>query len=161
MTLRLVIVGLVVMAFAAAGCGDDDDAAGGVLSREEYVAEGDEICRELLDAGAAFRIPESPEDLEELLRSAIEVLDATSRKLAGLVPPADAALVHAALRNALDGGLAKLRQALLGFEGGNIDATIAALSEAQDIGDDSDQAAKDYGFQVCGSEEEIRSGSSS
>jgi hypothetical protein len=145
----------VVAALTMFGCGDDgteEDA----LSREEYISAVDSICLDFLETVEGWEIPESPDELPEYLDSVIETGDEASQDLGSIQPPPDAEGVHTALRVSLDGSLAQTREARETFAAGDLDAGKHALEEASDIGDDSDQLAKDYGFEVCGSEDEFR-----
>ncbi len=151
---------LLVVAFAG-GCGDDDEGAStsdGPLTREEYIAAGDALCRGFIEDTEALQEPE-PETREELaafLGEALALGEEVSAGFAAMEPPADAAEVHQALRSSLDESIPHVRAAQEAVEAGDGAAAQAALDLATDVGDDSDEAARAYGFEVCGSESELR-----
>jgi hypothetical protein len=87
-----------LIAAAIAGCGpfggDDDDgadgAAGGSLSEQEFVQQGDEICRAAQQQVAEIQRnpPTSRQESARFAASLIEVFEDEVSQLEGLEPPA-------------------------------------------------------------------------
>lgn len=157
------MIGLMVLGLAVAGAGcDSGDGAGGgtddagALSRADYISRVDQVCRDFMEETDAFGEPENPQELADLLDAAIALAEETGDELRSIEPPPDASDVHRDLMASLDGSLAEMRNARRALEEGDFEAMGRSLDAAVDIGDDSDEAAKAYGFEVCGSESQLR-----
>jgi hypothetical protein len=150
---RLSAAALAILSLLIGACGDD--GGGEALSRDEYVAAADELCSDFAEQGEALTEPETVDDVADLLTESIRLGESMSSKFAALQPPAEAEQVHASLRAALDGGVEKLRDAVAAIEAGDVDGMTSAVEEAVEIGQSSDEAAKAFGFEVCGSESEL------
>jgi hypothetical protein len=149
---RLIAVASVVLAMGliAAGCGDDDDettsattttaagatgatgatgaATGEPLSKDEFIAAGDEICK---PANEELRGQQSPEDVTENIRRQID-------GLRSLTPP--------------EGDEEEITQIL-----DDAQAAIDEIQETESFGggagkrlNEAGEALQDYGFKECG-----------
>lgn len=151
---------ITAIAALAVGCGDDDDDdAGGAassdrLTKEEYIAAGDRLCEGFLDMSMSQPEPETPQDLIDLLGRLITEAEALDAEFTVLAPPDDAADVHRTLLDSLERSTAKVKEARDALERQD-PAWETLFEEADQIGQASDDAAKAYGFKVCGSEQEL------
>jgi hypothetical protein len=138
------------LALLAAGCGDDDgdeDASGPPLTREELIAQGDEICAEGdAELEAAFQEEfgdsqqePSPEDQAEFLSTTVaDNFDQQRQQLAELNPPEEDAEQYEAILDALDELTTQVREDPQSF--------IEASEQPE-----ASRLAQEYGFNQCGS----------
>ena len=153
-TVRILLGTALVVSMAA--CGSDSDASGEALTKEEFILQGDALCQKFLEDSEAIEEPTDIEGLIALLDDAIERGETTLDDFKALEPPADGEAVLASLVTALEDSLPKIREARDAATDRDQAATGAAMDEAVAIGQSSDEPAKAYGFQVCGSEAELR-----
>lgn len=135
----------------AAGCGEDAGEVEESLSKEEYLASGDQICAtgdEAIEARTedSFGVP--PTEGAEAERYVSELvlpnIQSQIEQLRDLTPPrADEDQVRA-IYDAAEDGLAEARQDPAAIARGE---TPAALEEANRL-------FSDYGFQECGGDED-------
>lgn len=141
----------------AAGCGDDDNGDNGAgdgtalgdggeaLAKEEYIAQGDEICaagdEELAEELQAIEGGATEENAEKGAEVFVENLDSQLEQLRDLNPPeGDEETLTEIYDQAEEGGeqLSDDPQLILTEEG------PPALAEAS-------EKAQEYGFEECGS----------
>jgi hypothetical protein len=156
--MRWIAVTLVSI-FVVAGCGDDDEGGGGAASGEqltkaEFIEAGDELCDRFVTETAALDEPMTQDEVVTFLDRAIEIAEQVHDDMAALQPPPDGESVHEALTSALSESTEKVREARDAADEGDAPAAEAAFAEAVEIGQRSDAEAKEYGFEVCGSEAE-------
>ena len=127
-----------------AGCGGE--------SKDDVIAEGDEICREANDKLEDLEEPESLAGLPDYAGEARPIVDDAVADLKALdAPDAD--------REAFDQFIAKseeLAQKLEELEGAAPGTSEAELQKLNDdinrITDESNEAAAEYGFEACAEE---------
>lgn len=147
-------VGVLIAALAliAAGCGDDDDdggeeASGPVLTKEELIAQGDEICAEgdaELEAaaeeqfGSSQQAPPQDEQAEFISTAVADSIESQREQLAELNPPEEDAEQYEAILTGLDDLVAQLRD--------DPNAFLEATEQPE-----ASRLAQEYGFTNCGS----------
>lgn len=146
LTLPALAAGLV-----AAGCGGDDDGGGDALTKEEFIAQGDENCveadRELegaeREAFGNFEQGEEPssEQLEQFVRDdLVPNIQGQVDYLRDLNPPeADEEQITEALDTAQD-GLDQIEEDPGALDGGPGGEQL----------NDAGQQLQEYGFEQCG-----------
>ncbi len=88
MRIRRAALAVVAIALLAAGCGDDR------LTKEEYIAQADAICKEGNEKMLALAVPTGLEEVAELAGQAIEIQEQAVADLRALKPPeADEAIL--------------------------------------------------------------------
>jgi hypothetical protein len=148
---------LLASGLIAAGCGGGDDdnstsaASGstptGPLSKGEYIAKGDQICAQgTLVIGQAGREqfgssqPSRDQAVQFGQDTVVPSLEDTLTKLRALEPPAGDQAKTAAIYDALESGLNKLKD----------DPNLFVESDAGGAFDQANQLAQAYGFKQCG-----------
>ena len=117
--------GFAALALVATGCGGGDDSKdqGGALSKQDYIAQADRICRESNQKILAVKAPTSATEVVSYVQKALPEIDAALVKLKALEPAADKRDVPALTRVTSQG------------------TRIARTTEAK---------AKAAGFKTCG-----------
>jgi hypothetical protein len=148
---------LLASGLIAAGCGggggDDNSStssgstSAGPLSKAEYIAKGDQICAQgTLVIGQAGREqfgtsqPSREQAIQFSQDTVVPSLEDTLAKLRALEPPSGDQAKTAAIYDALEDGLNKLKD--------NPDLFVA--SDAGGAFDQANQLAQAYGFKQCG-----------
>ena len=136
----------------AAGCGEDAGEVEESLSKEEYLARGDQICA-TGDEAIEARTEDSfggvpPTEGAEAERYVSELvlpnIQSQIEQLRDLAPPrADEDQVRA-IYDAADEGLAEARQ----------DPAAIARGETPAVLEEANRLFSDYGFQECGGDED-------
>lgn len=138
---------LSVLVATTLACGGDD-----ALSEDELIEQGDAICQEFEDRGSELEAPTSIEEVPAYIDEAIAIATSTRDDLDELAPPDDGEDVHAALVDALDRGIAGLEKAKAAAEDRMDQGVIDGLTEAGEAVEAAGEQAREYGFEVCGSE---------
>ena len=139
---------LSALAGAIVACGGSGDA----LSKEEFIAEGDAICRSFEEEGRALSTPASVEEVPAYLDEAIALARSTREDFAELDPPDDGEDVRDGFTSALDAGIASLEEAKAAAEAGEQEGVVASLQEAGQAITQANARARQYGFEHCGRE---------
>jgi hypothetical protein len=130
------------------GCGGDD---GEELTREEFLAQGDEICKEGRTQFAELQRdpPQSAAESAELTRQLIEITEGEIEDLRALDPPAESEQALADYLESREAGLEILEKGLEAAE--NEDAQAYAEAQAQISRSQVDRArlAERVGFSEC------------
>lgn len=129
---------------------DDEPQATGELTKEEYVAAGDAICGKLDADVAALPAPADETALSAYLVQFLELASASDAEFAALVPPADAQELHQAQITANEQSLASVEGAVAAADGGDTVSAGDLLTQAEEQRAAAADAAKSYGFTVCG-----------
>lgn len=140
---------IAVVVLAVAACGGSSG-----LSKDEFIEQGDALCQRFQDETDEVAEPETEEELVEYLDEVIGIAQSTQEDFEALDPPEGGESVHEALVDSLEKSIAKVREARDAFEDDDQEAFEAAFEEAVELGEASDEEAKAYGFEVCGSESE-------
>ncbi len=155
---------VLIAAAVAAGCGGGGNGGGDRLSKSEFIAKADSICKQAND-----NVPTPPDELKNVDPTAAsttdEQLDAFGNYLDDVVkvfgneiddlrdvnPPAD-------LEDKFDSSLATLDEAVNELDEAGAAAKDAdrkklkeKLAESQKHGAEADKLAKELGLTVCGS----------
>jgi hypothetical protein len=159
MTRRIAALLLIALVAPLAACGGDDDDGGdaggdGELTKAEYIAAADEICKDNNDAGEDLEAPaeDDSDDLARFFTDGIEILEETRDRLADLDPPADAEAINQSQVTQLDDGIEAFKEARDLAEDGDYEGAIEIVNEVEPDRA-ADQLAADYGLEVCGSQE--------
>ncbi len=140
---------LVVAAATAAGCGGGGGGGDERLTKEEYIAEADAICKEANDKLDALGEP-TLGNFEQYISDAEGIARDQLAKLRALSPPAEDEetlnsaydLIERQIELALEGSEALKNQDQAAFE--------RVSGEIEQINAEADQIAQDYGLQECG-----------
>lgn len=155
---RTLTILFALLSLAAAGaCGDDaspgDDSgesAGGQLTKEEFIEQGDAICGEL---GVATGNVETPADETDFARYLTEIrgeAEAAREEWELLEPPDDGEEIHQAMLDQLSRAIEAVNGAITAAEAGDTVTAGDLLQQADAEGDAIDAEAQAYGFQECG-----------
>lgn len=150
---RLLGVGVIPLLLAVAACGSDEPET---LSKSEYIEQADVLCTAFMNEVDAQELPTSPDEAVEYFDALIPSADETHAGFEELEPPPDGTEVHEALLTSLSESTDKVREAREAAARGDGEAINAAMAEAAEIGQRADEQAKAYGFEICGSEGELR-----
>jgi hypothetical protein len=144
MRTTIVICVVATLVVIAAGCGGNDR-----LTRDEYVAAADAICRDAEQRNMNLGEPGSLEEMVEFLEKSKALSEEEFAKLEALVPPeADEAQVQRAreLNRLLIDMMGDLKSAL---EADERDRSQEILDEANRLTLEADAIAADLGLQDC------------
>lgn len=157
--IALVGVGAVLFAAGVAGCGGSDDDSGEALSKDDFIAQANEICagvNEDLDSlESDFTEASDSGDSEaaaDVLRDGTDILAAGVEELKGLTPPEeDQDTIDEWL--ALNDEQAEASDDLIDAVADEDNAKAEATGkELDDLAAEADPIADEYGFTECGSD---------
>lgn len=145
---RVALLFALVLAIVVAGCGGGG-GGGDRLSKDEYVAQADAICKEVEQKGDAIEEPTSLEDVGRFVDEALPVFDDGLDRLRELRPPAE-------LQDAVDDWLATgnetrdLLEELKDVAGDGDAAKVQELGgKGEDLDKKSDDLARQIGLEEC------------
>ena len=144
---RLLVLPLLLLPLLA-GCGGGDDG----LSQEEFIAAGDELCREFEAATSELEEPTSADELAELLQTAIELTNDFRDDVAELEPEGDGVEVKEAFLDAIDRTITKAEAARDAAAEGDVATAGQRFSEADAAAQSADDELSSYGFEDCADE---------
>jgi hypothetical protein len=138
----------IVLAAALAGCGGGDEDE---LTREELVAQGDEICKQGRQQFAELQRdpPQSAAESAELTRQLIEITEAEIDDLNDLDAPEESQDALADYLEAREQGLEILRRGLEAAEDEDAEAYAEAQAEIARSQLDRARLAERVGFDEC------------
>ena len=163
-TLILGAVLVLLAAVVAAGCWGDGDGGGDRLTKSEFIAKADSICKE-----ANEKIPTPPDEIRNIdptkLDATDEQLDAFGNYLDDIVgvfrdevdelrevnPPADLEDKYDSVLATLDEAVNELDEAAAAAKDADRDKLKEKLAESDEHGDEADKLGKELGLTVCGS----------
>ena len=143
-------VAALALAGVATGCG----GGGGDerLSKEEYIAQADAICKQANEEIDALGEPSSLEEIATLAADAIEIQTKSLADLRALKPPeADEAKLNEAYA-LIDQQVGLGKEILEAAEAGDLEKIQEILAEGEPIDDQADAIAADYGLTECGND---------
>ena len=157
------LVGLLSLVLAAAACGGGGD--GERLTKEELIAQGDAICKKYRERFNEIDFPNadptSSETSDEVLDQFGDALDegvALFRdqigELRDLNPPEDFEDGYNGAMDGLASAVDSLEEAADAAHDADRDKLRAALAESERHGEGADKVARDYGFKVCGADDD-------
>ena len=149
-------IALVVACLFAAACGSDEssNADGGAerLTKEEYIAQADAICQEANAAIEAVPEPQSAEELAEYGEQVVEIGQDQLDRLRALRPPAaDEATINGAY-DLIEQQLAIANDVVAAARDNDLEQVQELLAQGEQLNDQADQIARDYGLTECGSD---------
>jgi hypothetical protein len=148
------VVGLAALAAAvavAAGCGAGEEGDGR-LTKEEFIAAADAICKEANAKLDALGTPTTLEQIAKFAGDAITIQEEALADLKALKPPAaDEATINEAYA-LLDQQLELGRQIEAAAKEGDQAKIQELVGEVQPIDSQADQIAQDYGLKECGND---------
>ena len=156
---RGLLLGVLAVVLATAGCGGDDDDSDGsasTVSKAEFIQRADELCRDFRrkrdDLEAEADATSDTDRQAQIFRQLADEADATGDKFERLpVPAGDKAIIDryiSASRDQID-VVRRIADALDDRDPG---AVATLLGSGERSGDEVQDIAQDYGFKVCGSE---------
>ena len=143
-------VAALALAGVAAGCGGGggDDR----LTKEDYIAQADAICKATNEEIDALGEPETLEEVATLAADAIKLQEDGLAELRALEPPeADEATLneaYALVEQQVDLG----RQIQEAAEAGDMEKIQELLTQGEPIDDQADAIATEYGLTECGND---------
>lgn len=151
---RVVLAGTALL-LALSACEDEGDtpAAEGApqLSRSEFTAAVDEICAADRDALTDLEAPRGLKGAPEFLREVLPVIREQLVRVRELGdPPAEGAETYLDWLQARDGIVQTTAQMIEAAESGDRDQFQRLAILQQQLDEKADEAAEEYGFEVCG-----------
>lgn len=142
MQIARIVVGLAL--FAATAC------SGQGLSKEEFIEQADEICREAEEATQDLEPPRTPQALGEFVDEAQRITGELLTDLRELGPPEEGEQavenLLAKIEEAMD-LLPEIKDAAENRDSGRIQELGVELQEASS---EANEIARDYGLEACG-----------
>jgi hypothetical protein len=137
---------------ASAGCGGGGGQGDDRLTKEEFIAQADAICKEANDKLDALGEPANIEEVATFAEDAIAIQEDALARLRALKPPAeDEATLNEAYA-LLDQQVELGRQIVTAAEAGDVAAIEEIVAQGEPINDQADQIATDYGLKECGND---------
>ncbi len=141
-------VTLAVLLAAAAGCGGD--GGGDRLTKEEYIAQADAICKATEDELDALAEPATKEEFASFLEEGLGLSEAQLEDLRALSPPeADEATLEEAY-SLVEQQLDVIRDMVDAVKADDEAAVQELITQGDALNDRADQIAADYGLKECG-----------
>ncbi len=144
---RVALTAGAVLLLAAAGCGGG--GGGERLSREDYVAQADAICKEVEQKADELAAPGSIQEIPPYVDGALPIFDEGLERLEALRPPED-------LRDKVDDWLAagdRTRELLADLKAAAEEGDAAKVREIGARGDmldeETDRLARELGLVEC------------
>ncbi len=142
-------VAALALAGVAAGCGGGD-GGGDRLTKDEYIAQADAICKAANEKIDALGEPETMEEIATLAADAIEIQTKSLADLRALKPPeADEAKLNEAYA-LIDQQVGLGKEILEAAKAGDLEKIQKILAEGKPIDDQAGAIAADYGLKECG-----------
>lgn len=141
----------VALAVALAGCGGDG-GGGNELSKAEWVAQADTICKRVNDRLEQTEQPKTMSELVTVLDQGLEDVNGAIADLRALEPPED-------IEPEVDQWLAKVEEAATEIEKArdaakaqNEERLSAALERGTRVNDEGNRRAREIGLKECAEE---------
>jgi hypothetical protein len=142
MQIARIVVGLAL--FAAAAC------SGQGLSKDEFIAQADEICREAEEATQEIEPPRTPKALGEFVDEAQRITGELLTDLRELGPPEEGEQTVESLYAKIEEAMDLLPEIKDAAENRN-SARIQELGvELQEASSEANEIARGYGLEACG-----------
>lgn len=151
---RSLLSGLLLGVLVLAGCGGGGGGGEERLTKEEWIAQADAICKRAAQEIDALGTPQSLDEVAELAAKASEIGRRELGEIRALQPPEeDEATIEEML--ALSDQLIDIGEKIgAAAEEGDLAEVQKLLQEGEPINDQADQLAQDYGLEECGQEGE-------
>lgn len=139
------LAALAVASVGAAGCGGGGSTASTTASNADFVAQGNQICKEDNAKFKALGTPSSS-DVRPFLQNLIPLLDEDLSRLKDLEPPGDEAATFDAWIAHLEQGTELTKKAA---EAPSTDAATKILQPSRSINKQADAEAEKLGLDEC------------
>ena len=149
MRIRAIAPVLVLILLPLLGCGDDG------LSKEDFIADGDDLCLDLRRDLDAVQLPAptaGPEEVQAYLDEVRPIVEQGRRDWDDLEASDedDGEQLKDDVVATLDDQLAKLDDVEAAVQANDAAATQEAVRQLEERGDDTDARLQQYGFEECG-----------
>ena len=139
------------VALAAAGCGAGD-GGGDRLTKEEYIAQADAICKQANEEIDALGEPATLEEIVTLAASAIEIQEESLAELRALKPPEEDEATLNEAYDLVEQQVEVGKQVKAAAEAGDMETIQTLIAENDPLDEQADQIALDYGLTECGND---------
>lgn len=147
---RRVVLALIVGALALAGCGGGDDDGGERLSKAEFVAQADAICRRYEARLDTLGQPTNTTELRSFADKALPIAKDGREELGELTPPEELEETYDAWLEQGDEAI-EIVERLRDAAGENDQAEIQRIAaDAQRTDAEANRLAGELGFEQCG-----------
>jgi hypothetical protein len=138
----------------AAGCGRDENGEGAEaqrLSKADFIAQADAVCKEANDRIDALPEPQSTDQLADLGQQVIDIGQEELDRLRVLRPPAaDEATINGAY-DLIEQQLGVAADLVDAARDGELGQVQQLLDQGEQLNEQADRIASDYGLEECGS----------
>lgn len=139
---------MVVVAAACGSGGGGTRASGATLSKQDFIKQGDAICKELSNSGPQ-EDPKDAKAMADLLGPLIASAKAARDRFAALKAPSDGKQLQTDMVADIDKQIGEAQKAKDQAANGDKDGAEKTLSAIDTT--DIDKRASDYGFKDCAS----------
>ena len=150
------VTALTLLALAACGGSStsttSDEAVSDVLSKADFISQGDAICAQLTTDTDAVAPPADDSDFGRYIGEVLALASQTGVDFAALSAPEDGVEVQAEMLAALDASISSGEGAIDAAAAGDTVTAGDLLTQASTEGSAGDAAAVSYGFTECGKE---------
>jgi hypothetical protein len=146
---RALIIALAAAALAAGGCGGGDD---GRLSKAEWVAQADRICKRVNDRLEKTEQPETMAELVTVLDQGLKDVDDAVADLRELEPPEEMEEDVDAWLAKVEAASAQIENALDAAKDQDEEELSAALEEGTRVNEEGNGQARELGLKECAEE---------
>lgn len=138
------------LAGVAAGCGGG--GGGDRLSKEEYIAQADAICKQANEEIDALGEPATLEEIVTLAASAIKIQEESLAELRALKPPEEDEATLNEAYDLVEQQVEVGKQVKAAAEAGDMETIETLIAENDPLDEQADQIALDYGLTECGND---------
>jgi hypothetical protein len=135
---------------ALAACGGGDGNGGATPSPQEFRQQADAICKRYEQKLDALGTPTSIDDLAEFVDSAVPIIEAGNKELAGLTPPEEFADEWARVLKLQAKNLQTTRELHDAIHASDEAKAQDLMGRLGSTGEESDRLATEMGLQECG-----------
>jgi hypothetical protein len=148
--LTRIVVTAIVAAVVAAGC-SGDNGSGGHLSKAQYIAEADQICKTANDQTAALAPPTTPDPqaLATFLSKSGQIVSDAAGQLKKLNPPAADEHKINQLIEGIEASARLFPPLIAAVRAQNTQEIQRLAARLRDASLQGSQIARTYGFHVC------------
>ncbi|MCC6224409.1 MAG: hypothetical protein IT201_13085 [Thermoleophilia bacterium] len=143
-------VAALALAGVAAGCGGG--GGGDRLSKEEFIAQADAICKQANADIDALGEPTSLEEIVTLAASAIKIQEESLAELRALKPPEEDEATLNEAYDLVEQQVEVGKKVQAAAEAGDMETIEALIAENEPLDEQADQIALDYGLTECGND---------
>jgi hypothetical protein len=122
----------------------------GSLSKEEFIAQADRLCKKADEQAGALDVPRSPDELQAFARSAQDISEALLRDLRELKAPEEDLPTIDRMLNDMESAIAYLPQIQQAAQARDFVALQQLTAKLQETAAEANDVARTYGLQECG-----------